>query len=70
MYYGTVTLINFLLASIESIEERIEERHLLNDELEDKMHRQSMRGNRNEIATLQTQIETYFALTKEDSRVI
>ena len=83
MYYGTVsydslcvTLINFLLASIETVEERIEERRLLNGEhfdkilrkLEDKMHRQSMRGNRNEIASLQTQIETYFALSKEDSR--
>ena len=61
---------------MQTVEERTEERRTLNAEqfdkilhkLEDKMHRQSMRGNRNEINALQTQIETYFALAKEDAR--
>ena len=83
MYYGTVSYdslcvisFDFSLASNESVEERIEERHLLNGEnfdktlckkLKDKMHRQSMGGNRNDIASLQTQIKI-FTLSKEDSR--
>ena len=88
IHYGTtcydylcITLINCLIASIEAVEARIEERRILNGnhdnmgfenilhKLEDKIRNDLIKGKPKEIQCLETQIEAYFALSQEDSLV-
>ena len=85
MYYGSVlydtwcvTLINFLIVSLATIEERIEERRLLNyenfdqilEKLKDKINNVSFREGKIDMTSLQKQIEAYVSLSNQDLREV
>lgn len=70
-----VTLVNFLLGSLENVEERVEERRLLNADQFDAILRkmeEDIENNKDEsknYGSLPIQIQAYFQLLKEDKEI-
>ena len=72
-----VTLINFLLGSLDSVEARIEERRVLNSEqfehilrtMEEGIERSVKKHKTNKYASLSAQIEAYWLLSKQDFEI-